>query len=113
MKKTNALFICSILIFILSSCSTLEVSPKIPVEQSTISPSPSIMEYFPLQKGAYWVYEGTVKWTISNSSDVTEKEIIWKMEVKKVFQRSGVIGYEMLGAPWDLAWYEEGKEPSE
>jgi len=71
------------------------------------------MEYYPLQEGAYWVYEGTVKWAKINSSEVAEKEISWKMEVKQVIQRNGVIGYEMQGAPWDLAWYEEGKEPSE
>ena len=35
------------------------------------------------------------------------------MEVKRVIQRNDIFGYEMLGAPWDLAWYEEGQRPSE
>ena len=35
------------------------------------------------------------------------------MEVKQVVQRNDIFGYVMLGAPWDLAWYEQGKEPSE
>ena len=48
-----------------------------------------------------------------NSPDIKEEEITWKMEVKRVFQRNAVVGYELVGAPWDLAWYETGKEPSE
>lgn len=113
MKNKVALFIISALIIVLSSCSTSENLSNTPMVQSTTYPSPSIREYFPLQEGAYWMYEGTVKWTKPNSSDVVEEEIIWKMEVEKVFQRNDVFGYEMLGAPWDLAWYEEGKQPSE
>ncbi|MGD8455810.1 MAG: hypothetical protein PVF83_05435 [Anaerolineales bacterium] len=113
MKNKVVFFIISALIIVLSSCSTSENLSKTPVVQSTTYPSPSIMEYFPLQEGAYWMYEGTVKWTKPNSSDIVEEEIIWKMEVEKVFQRNDVFGYEMLGAPWDLAWYEVGKQPNE
>jgi hypothetical protein len=113
MKKKFVAFVFSILFYTLSSCSTTDTLPKTPVVPSTEHPSLSIMEYFPLQEGAYWVYEGTVKWTKINPSEVAENEITWKMEVKQVIQRNGVIGYEMQGAPWDLAWYEDGKEPSE
>jgi hypothetical protein len=48
-----------------------------------------------------------------NSSEIAEQEITWKMEVRRVFQRNTITGYEMKGAPWDLAWYEDGKEPSQ
>jgi hypothetical protein len=113
MKKKVVIFLFSVLISILSSCSTTDMQPTMSMVQSTAYPSPPILEYFPLQEGAYWVYGGTVKWTNINSSEVAEKEIMWKMEVERVYQRNGVVGYEMLGAPWDLAWYEEGKEPSE
>jgi len=77
-----------------------------------MSPSQNILDYFPLKRGTYWVYRGTVKWTEVNSSDILEEEITWKMEVERVFQRNAIIGYEMAGAPWDLAWYESGKEQS-
>ena len=113
MKKKVVLFLFSVLTSTLSSCSTTDMQPTTSMVPSTAYPSPPILEYFPLQEGAYWVYEGTVKWTKVNSSEVAEKEIIWKMEVERVYQRNEVVGYEMLGAPWDLAWYEEGKQPGE
>jgi hypothetical protein len=98
---------------VLSSCSTSGQPPIVPGVQPTMYPSLSILEYFPLRKGAYWLYEGNVRWTVINSSDIAEKELTWKMEVQRVFQRNNIVGYEMSGAPWDLAWYEEGKAPSE
>jgi len=105
----NKNLLASIFFFtLLSSCS--------PINQTTISgasPSLSIQEYFPLKNGAYWVYQGNVRWTIANSSEVSEKEITWKMEVRRVIPRNDIVGYEMLGAPWDLAWYEEGQVPNE
>jgi hypothetical protein len=111
--KKNISLISTILTIAFTACSGLGNTSGMPVVQPTIYPSPSIQEYFPLKQGAYWVYEGNVKWTIPNSAEVAEEEITWKMEVKRVFQRNSIVGYEMLGAPWDLAWYEEGKEPSE
>jgi hypothetical protein len=111
--KKSMLLIFVVLAVVLPSCSLSEKTPTMPVVQSTMYPSPSILEYFPLKQDAYWIYEGNVKWTAPNSADVEEKKITWKMEVKRVFQRNNIIGYEMLGAPWDLAWYEKGKEPSE
>jgi hypothetical protein len=78
-----------------------------------MSASQNILDYFPLKRGVYWVYKGTVKWMGANSPEIYEEEITWKMEVKRVFERNTVVGYEMLGAPWDLAWYEKGKLPSE
>jgi hypothetical protein len=107
------ILIVSISCMLISSCSTPEEKPMLPVAEPAIYPSPAILDYFPLQEGAYWIYAGNVKWTIPGSSDVVEKEIRWKMEVVRVTQRNNIAGYEMLGAPWDLAWYEEGKEPSE
>jgi hypothetical protein len=106
-------FIFLAIVFLSSSCFAAETTKTVAPIQPTISPSQSILDYFPLKKNAYWVYQGTIKWTQSNSADIVEEEITWKMEVKRVFQRNAVIGYEMLGAPWDLAWYEAGKEPSE
>jgi len=111
MKKIFLPFI--ILPFILASCLAIEKTDTAIIVEPTINPSHQILDYYPLSEGAYWIYKGNVKWTIPNSSDVSEKEISWKMEVTRVFQRNNIVGYEMLGAPWDLAWYEEGKERSE
>ena len=105
------LFILSTLC--LSGCLRKTSSPAKPEVQPTILPSQSIQDYFPLKAGAYWVYQGPVKWTVMNSADVAEETLTWKMEVKRVVARNNIIGYEMSGAPWDLAWYEEGKEPGE
>lgn len=112
MKKSIS-FLYVILTIILLACSGPENISRMPVVESTRYPSLTIQEYFPLKRGAYWVYKGDVKWTKPDSTDVVDEEITWKMEVKRVFQRNNVVGYEMLGAPWDLAWYEENKEPSE
>lgn len=110
-RHIQAIFL--IVVFLLSSCATPTETQPVFVVQPTINPVQSILDYFPLKKNAYWVYQGQVKWTKMNSADVVEEEITWKMEVERVFQRNNVIGYELLGAPWDLAWYEAGKTPSE
>jgi hypothetical protein len=115
-KRTplNKILVTSIVIStILSSCSTTEQPPTVSAMQPTMYPIQSISEYFPLKGGAYWVYEGNVRWTTADSSAVTEEEVTWKMEVRRAIQRNDIVGYEMLGAPWDLAWYKEGQGPSE
>src|SRR5262245_44577929 len=109
----NILLIFIVTLSLVYSCSPIAgTQPSSPI-QPTMSPSQSILDYFPLRKGAYWVYQGTVKWTKMNSAEIAEDKITWKMEVKRVFERNTIVGYEMDGAPWDLAWYEDGKEPSE
>ncbi len=74
-------------------------------------PALTLEEYFPLHKGAYWIYEGPVKWTQANSAEVVEETIQWKMEVVDEIRVGSSVVYEMRGAPWDLAWYTEGQEP--
>lgn len=111
MKKIIPL-IFFVFVVLIPSCFTAKETQVISV-RPTMNPSQSILDYFPLKKGAYWIYRGTVRWTEVNSADIMEEEITWKMEVKRVFQRNAVVGYELIGAPWDLAWYETGKEPSE
>jgi hypothetical protein len=113
MLNKNAFLSLFFILFLIPSCSAMGKTQTPPLLEPTISPSQSILDYFPLKKGAYWVYQGNVKWTKDNSSDVVEEEMTWKMEVQRVFQRNNIVGYEMTGAPWDLAWYEAGKEPSQ
>ena len=103
-----------LIVFIVSlvtACSRPVGTQTSPVQPAP-SPSDSTVSYFPLKKGAYWVYRGIVRWTKPDSADVVEEEITWKMEVKEAIRRNEGIGYEMLGAPWDLAWYEVGRQPS-
>ena len=68
---------------------------------------------FPLAQGTYWVYEGTVRWTPSGSSQVLEKSVRWRMEVVATFDRRSVVAAQIRRHPLDLAWYEEGRAPRE
>ncbi|GAK50016.1 hypothetical protein U14_01241 [Candidatus Moduliflexus flocculans] len=68
-------------------------------------------DVFPLSPGTYWLYEGMVKW--QNESGVKEQQMTWKMEVIEQVERDEFIGYLMKGHPSDLAFYEEGRVPSE
>jgi hypothetical protein len=79
--------------------------------QPNTHPDASEADYFPLSKGAYWIYEGNVRWQIAK--DMFERTIQWKMEVIDIVRRTETTGFKMQGAPWDLAWYEDGKKPSE
>jgi len=100
-----------LLILLISSCANQKASVPVPVKQPTTSPAATVADYFPLSKGAYWIYEGDVKWQVGAA--MFEKIIRWKMEVVDVVQRTDTIGFKMQGAPWDLAFYEDGKKPSE
>jgi hypothetical protein len=66
---------------------------------------------FPFARGAYWVYQGTVKWT--QDTQEMQKEITWKVEVVDVVQREHVTGYLLKGWPTDLANYQEGDSPAD
>lgn len=112
MMPKKRLLISFILVMLISACSLPGGMPTSSPMQPAAVQSQNSSDYFPLKKGAYWVYQGTVKWTKSNSSDVVEEEITWKMEVVQVIHRNDITGYEVHGAPWDLIWYQPGKEQS-
>jgi hypothetical protein len=67
--------------------------------------------FFPLSKGHYWIYKGTVKWT--KGKRIIEDLLTWKMEVIDVIERQHIKGYVLKGHPADLIWYHDGKERSE
>jgi hypothetical protein len=94
----------------MSSCVS-EVKVSTPTAQPT--PTPQLVELewdiFPLAKGAYWVYEGPVRW--QEGVEVREKHFTWKMEVVETMERGPVKGYLLKGHPYDLTWYEPGREP--
>src|SRR5574341_903366 len=108
-NKSQQFAILGILFLLVSSCSNQQTT--VLLVQPTAYPSAFVADYFPLAQGSYWVYEGNVKWQVN--SDVFEKTMQWKMEGVDVVKRNDVIGFKMLGAPWDLEFYDDGKKPSE
>jgi hypothetical protein len=98
------------ILFLLSTACFKQ--PTMSLSQPALNPNKLSSSYFPLTPGAYWIYKGKVQYTPVGSADVVEKSIQWKMEVVKMIKWDQVIGYEMLGAPWELAWYQDGLQPS-
>ncbi len=109
MKITQFIMAFVCLSGLLSACSSSPTAS--PLIQPTSYPTEAVADYFPLAKGAYWIYEGNVKWTVG--TDIFEDTIQWKMEVVDVVRRGDIVGYQMQGAPWDLAWYDKDKKPGE
>jgi len=95
---------------VVSACSPL------PKTATAIQPTdtPIKADYFPLTVGTYWIYEGTVEWTVG--TEVKEDTVRWKMEVVDIVDavhNNGVVAYVMKGHPRNLAWYEKGKPRSD
>jgi hypothetical protein len=111
--KCSAVVLSILVLGAAASCSNQPAT--LSFVQPTAYSSAQIADYFPLATGAYWLYQGTVKWTRPNSTpvEVVEQKIQWKMEVTRKVEDNDIVGYEMKGAPWDLAWYEAGQAPSE
>ena len=98
----------SIYVFIIIALGSLFLTP---IWQPAAYAQDELERQFPLSPGAYWVYEGTVKWSVG--TEVHEADMTWKMEVIDVVSRGDITGYHMRGHPSDLSWYEEGEQPSE
>ncbi len=76
------------------------------------SPTPAAPPQFSFAKGAEWTFQGAVKWDLKGK--VQQKNLTWKMQVvDKIERRDGIVGYVMRGHPLDLAFYEDGKKPSD
>jgi len=108
-NKTYRFVVLVALFLMISSCSNNQTT--VVFVQPSAYPDAIAAEYFPLSKGAYWIYAGNVKWQIG--SDVFEETMQWKMEVVDIIERNDVIGFKMLGAPWDLEFYQDGRKRSE
>lgn len=77
--------------------------------------------YFPLDKGTYWIYRGETKFLVpkENATDEEKRKgvanekrsevLTWKMEVVDTLGRPNLFAALIKGGPWDLAWYEPGK----
>jgi hypothetical protein len=69
-------------------------------------------DFFPLEKGTYWVYRGSVKWTSPENKVLGKAIENWKMEIAETITRDWVTAAVIVGHPSDLASYEEGREAS-
>src|SRR5262249_16060235 len=62
---------------------------------------------FPLSKGGYWVYQGTVKGRETqmncDSTKPVEQALTWKMEVIETIDRARIIAAVIKGYLYDLA----------
>jgi hypothetical protein len=66
---------------------------------------------WPLAKGAYWIYTGSVTWFNTDTQQQVEETVTWKVEVTDAVQRDHVTGYLVKGSLDDLAGYERGATP--
>jgi hypothetical protein len=66
-------------------------------------------DVFPMGKGTYWIYQGTARWTVINSNRVQSERLHWKMEIVDTIEASDLHAALIRGAPWDLGWYEPGR----
>lgn len=82
---------------------------------ATVVAQGSAENFFPMEKGTYWIYEGTVKWSESQNevSVIKTRKLRWKMEVVESSHKGDVRAALMKGHPGDLAWYEEGTQPGD
>jgi hypothetical protein len=60
MMPKKRLLISFILVMLISACSLPGGMPTSPPVQPAAVQSQNSSDYFPLKKGAYWVYQGTV-----------------------------------------------------
>jgi len=71
-------------------------------------------EYFPLEKGTFWIYRGETKFLVKNpdtgKNEPKAEVLTWRMEVVDTVARDHLFAALIKGAPFDLSWYEPGKE---
>lgn len=100
LRFTPALFL---LIMLWSATATAQTSPD-----SFFS-----AEFFPMEKGTYWIYQGTVKWQEATSPATRKKNVVWKMEVVDSLHKGEISAALIKGHPADLAWYDPDKKPGD
>ena len=70
-------------------------------------------DFFPMEKGTYWIYQGTVKWQGGDDSNTKSKNVLVKMEVIDYFHKGEISAALIKGHPADLAWYDPQKKPGD
>lgn len=93
--------------------SKTAASLKIPAQGSAANEKASAADAvgvengFPLSKGNYWTYKGTVKYQKQGFEKVFEKAASIKMEVTDVIGRDGIFAAKIKGYPLELAGFDE------
>jgi hypothetical protein len=78
------------------------MAQKSDVPQASVS-----VEFFPLQVGNYWLYEGFRRWTPTGSKQFVQEPVTWKMEVVEVISREFITAAVIKGYPQEAARFEE------
>lgn len=68
---------------------------------------------FPISPGTYWVYRGHVRWTQVGGNHVSDAEITWRTEIRKVIAHGDTLGIVINGFPFDSAWADDHATPSD
>ena len=68
---------------------------------------------FPASEGTYWVYRGFVRWTQAGSNKVSQTQVTWRMEVRRVIPRPDAMAFIIMGFPADLDWSDGTAKPQE
>jgi hypothetical protein len=69
-------------------------------------------EDFPLTRGTYWVYQGTVRYWVKGLENGKIAHVTWKTSVTRGIQRDGLTIAVVKGMPGDLDWSEGNATPS-
>ncbi|MGA8223581.1 MAG: hypothetical protein WB780_18170 [Candidatus Acidiferrales bacterium] len=70
------------------------------IAAQTVAPS---SDPYPMSKGTYWIYRGTVRWFNGREGGATTK-VTWRTEVLKVIRRGAFVAAVIKGFPSDLDW---------
>lgn len=65
----------------------------------------------PMDTGASWLFAVDVRWTVSDSNLVRKASIQWETRIIEAFEAEGIRAVVVQGFPFQLAWYEPGKQP--
>lgn len=68
---------------------------------------------FPLSEGTKWTYEGVVRWSHENSNGVSERQVTWTTQVKRVTRHQHLTAAVINGFPSDLNWSAGHPQPSD
>jgi len=68
------------------------------------NPESQLELFFPLTKGTWWLYRGTVTWSDQQTEKEAHAEVTLKMTVEKVIQKPELIIAVLSGFPRDLDW---------
>lgn len=89
------------------SCLTLAFASRLPAK------FPPSEHPFPVSPGTYWVYRGHVRWTQAGGNQVSEAQITWRTEIRRVIIHGETLGLVISGFPFDSAWADDHPTPSD